>query len=89
MVSGERRPRPLDWKSIGVTAGIPDLVLIAPKGRVHFVEVKSETGRLSPDQRGIRSWLEELGCPVAVVRNIDDVRNAFAAWGIKTREAAR
>ena len=39
------------------SAGFPDLVL-ARKGRVLFVEVKSEKGRLTKDQA---KWLRELG----------------------------
>jgi hypothetical protein len=85
-----------DWRTpaeaarfrwLGVTAGVPDLVVIPPGGRAHFLEVKSERGSLSQAQRAVMAQLEKLGAPVAVVRSIDDVRRAFAEWGIETREA--
>jgi VRR-NUC domain len=71
----------------GVVAGIPDLVLVAPGGNTHFIEVKTPTGRLSPDQIAIHDHLVALGTPPAIARSIDDVRRAFAAWGLATREA--
>lgn len=49
------------------TAGVPDLLLCRPgrdgqTGRVIFVELKTETGTVSPPQR---QWLEALAaCPV-------------------------
>ncbi len=38
--------------------GFPDLVL-ARKGRVLFLELKSKSGTVAPDQE---AWLRELGC---------------------------
>jgi hypothetical protein len=73
-------------KALGVTPGIPDLCLIAPVGRVFFIEVKTPRGKLSPDQRKIHEWLTAIGAPCAVCRSIDDARRALAAWGIRTRE---
>jgi Holliday junction resolvase len=31
--------------------GIPDLLVIKPRGEVYFIEVKSESGKLSPLQK--------------------------------------
>jgi VRR-NUC domain len=76
----------LKW--IGVLPGIPDLVVLAPVGRVFFLEVKVPDRRLSVDQRDIFDRLVALGIDAAIVRSVDDVRMAFRVWGIKTREAA-
>jgi hypothetical protein len=73
----------------GVLAGVPDLVVIAPGGRAFFLEVKTDAGRLSAAQRAIHDHLIALGTPAAIIKSIDDARRAFAAWGIKTREAIR
>jgi VRR-NUC domain len=74
-------------KWTGTLAGVPDLAIVAPGGRVFFIEVKSPGGTLSPDQRAIRDWLVALGSPPAICRSIDDARRAFLAWGIETSEA--
>lgn len=76
----------LKW--IGTLAGVPDLVIITPGARVRFIEVKTPDGSLSPAQRDIRESLTALGTPPAIATSIDDVRRAFSAWGIETREAA-
>jgi hypothetical protein len=73
-------------KALGVTPGIPDLCLIAPIGRVFFIEVKTARGKLSPEQRKIHEWLTAIGVGVAVCRSVDDARWALRAWNIPTRE---
>ena len=77
----------LKWT--GTVAGVPDLVVVAPGGRVFFLEVKTPTGRLSEAQRAIHESLVALGAAPAIVRSIEDARLAFAAWGIETREAGQ
>ena len=74
-------------KAMGVLAGIPDLVLVAPGGRVFFVEIKSRRGCLSPAQQAIRMRMIRLGIPCITARSIDDVRLALCQWGLQTREA--
>jgi hypothetical protein len=76
-------------KWTGVLAGIPDLAIVTPGGRVHFIEVKTPAGRLSDEQRAIWNALVALGTPTAICRSIDEARSAFAAWGLVTREGAR
>jgi VRR-NUC domain len=75
----------LKWT--GVLAGIPDLAIVAPGGRVCFIEVKQPRGFLSDAQREIRDWLIALGSPPAICKSIDDAREALAAWGVETNEA--
>ena len=77
----------LKWT--GVVAGIPDLAVIAPSGKAHFLEVKTATGRLSEAQREIMGVIGRLGAPFMTVTGIDDVRRAFSGWGIPTKEASR
>lgn len=48
-------------------AGFPDLVL-ARKGRVLFVELKSEKGKLTPAQW---AWLDDLGSAPRAIRPPD------------------
>jgi len=56
--------------SRGSSAGWPDLV-IARTGRALFVELKTQTGRLRPEQRTWLALLAAAGCEVAVWRPAD------------------
>jgi hypothetical protein len=69
----------------GVLAGVPDLCIVAPGGRVHFIEVKTTTGSLSDAQRAVHDAMVALGTPPAVCRSLEDARRAIAAWDIPTR----
>lgn len=71
----------------GVLAGVPDLCGRVPEGDF-YMEVKTPSGSLSPAQKAFRDRLSALGCHrYAVVRSIEDAREALAEWGIPTREA--
>ncbi len=74
----------LKWT--GVLAGVLNLVLVLPDGRVAFWECKTPPGRISPAQFAFIDRLEALGHSWAVVRSIDDARRELAGLGIKTRE---
>src|SRR5664279_2540991 len=56
------------WKLAPTTAGIPDRLVMLPGGRMFLVELKTETGRLSPIQREIHHRLAELGIHVYTLR---------------------
>lgn len=58
-------------KAQGVRAGAPDLIVVVP-GRVLFVEIKTQVGRLSPDQRAYHKTLSSLGIETAVIRSVSD-----------------
>jgi VRR-NUC domain len=68
--------RMLAWRvffvreSVGSPEGWPDLVLVR-HDRFIVRELKTETGRLSPAQRGWIAALEEAGVDVAVWRPAD------------------
>ena len=57
-------------------AGFPDLVLASPtRGRLLFVELKSDVGKLSADQAAVLAALEAAGaqCRVWRPRDFDDI----------------
>lgn len=74
-------------KRMGMLAGVPDLMIIRPLGRIVFIEVKKEGGRLNPAQIAFRLYCRQWGVPHAVCRSIDDVREFLAEIGIETKEA--
>lgn len=53
--------------------GLPDGILLAPAGRLAFVELKTGKGRTTPIQRFMHRALLELGFPVTVVRSRADM----------------
>lgn len=54
--------------------GVPDRIVIAPGGAVWFVELKTETGRLSPLQTRHLELLRNVGANATVVYGMDGVR---------------
>lgn len=55
-------------------SGVPDRIVVLPRGRVVFVELKTDTGRLSPQQRVQIAKLESVGAEVCVVRGVAGVQ---------------
>lgn len=59
-------------------AGVPDRIVVLPGGRVIFVELKTDTGRLSPGQRVQLDKLRALGAEAVVVRGSAGVQEFLA-----------
>ena len=60
-------------KSLGVRAGVPDLVLLLPGGKIAFIEIKAPGGRLSAAQKAFKNTAEYFGCPFLEARSVDEV----------------
>lgn len=66
-------------KNMGYTKGQPDLVVLLPKGRVVFAELKNGTnGRQSTEQKLFASEIEAMGHQYVVWRSVDDVADFLA-----------
>ena len=76
------KPEASKRRWMGLLAGVPDLVVIAPGGKAHHLEVKAPGGALSPEQRSVIGKLCTLEAPVAVVKNLDEAQAALKQWGI-------
>lgn len=59
-------------------AGVPDRLVVLPGGRVIFVELKADGGRLSPLQAARILHLRELGAQVCVLRGASEVDGFLA-----------
>jgi len=64
--------------------GLPDRMVLMPGGRVWFVELKSERGKLSAMQDFVHRFLRNLGFRVEVISTDDDLDNFFK--NIKTEK---
>lgn len=82
----KREAAKLKWT--GALAGIPDLFLALPGGRLMWIECKAAKGKLNPEQRAMHAALADLGHTVIVARSVEDVRTALKIIGEPTREAA-
>jgi len=69
------------FKAMGGRAGVPDLAIVLPGGRIAILELKAEGSYLSPDQRAFRTAVETLGAPYAVARSPEDVVEVLTGWG--------
>ncbi len=54
--------------------GVPDRIAVLPGGRIVFVELKTEVGRLAKIQRWQIGRMRELGLDVRTVRGWEEAR---------------
>lgn len=60
-------------KLIPSTAGMPDRLIVLPRGRIFLVELKTKTGALRPAQRLYHQQMWELGVEVVVLYGREEV----------------
>jgi hypothetical protein len=63
----------LSYKWISSVTGVPDRIVFL-NNQVHLVELKTTTGSLSPRQIHVFDELGELGFPVHVLRDYNDIQ---------------
>lgn len=64
--------------------GVPDRIVMLPGGRIVFVELKTDTGKLSRLQELQCRQIAELGQTVRVLHGLAEVRNFFLEFGLET-----
>lgn len=79
--------RAYKWVSPG-NDGVPDRIVIFPGRAPVFVELKSETGRLSALQAVQIKRLRDLGQTVCVVKGLDGVSQFFQDLGFEETSKA-
>lgn len=55
--------------------GVPDRLLLLPDGKIYFVELKTEVGKLSPPQQRQIARIRNLGAQVVVLHGRFEVLN--------------
>lgn len=69
-------------KRSGVKRGVPDLVLLAPGGRTHFIEVKRPGEKLTVQQEAFRDFCAFAGFPWSIAFTMEDARDAVIGWNL-------
>jgi hypothetical protein len=79
---GYRRPREAKiFKSLGVKAGIPDLMIIH-EGRIYGLELKAEGGRATPKQLAAVEAIRNAGGFACIAEGLDRALACLEAWKI-------
>jgi hypothetical protein len=68
------------FKRLGMKPGWADIT-IAVEGRMHCLELKTATGRQSPEQRSFQLECEIGGVPYAVARSFEEAERILSDWG--------
>lgn len=71
-------------KSMGMKPGCPDILLVHD-GQAFFIELKTDTGRVSPVQVETHMKLASVGARVGVARSVPDVSALLDTWRIPHR----
>ena len=71
-------------KKTGLKLGAPDLFILA-RGRFFAIEVKSDTGKLSDNQRTTSDKIIEAGGGWCMVRSTADVEQFLLSQGVALR----
>jgi hypothetical protein len=53
------------------TIAEPDFILMSDNGRVFFIECKTQNGKLTAEQEGLRQWAYKLGHFIHTVRSFE------------------
>jgi hypothetical protein len=69
-------------KGLGLRSGVPDLVLFLPKHGHHglFVEMKSKTGVVSPNQRFYLELLQDQGYSCHVAKGFEAAKSIIEQY---------
>lgn len=70
-------------KEEGVKAGVADLVLLFPEGKIIFVEMKTKKGTQQDSQKDFQKRVEDLGFKYLIWRSVDDAISFISKIGGK------
>lgn len=70
-------------KAMGLIKGSADFVFVWKDGG-GWIELKTATGSLSPEQRDFREWNHATGANHAVCRTLAEVTEKLIEWGVLT-----
>lgn len=74
-------------KTMGVLPGVADIILVAPRGIVHFLELKRRGAPRSENQIAFADACSIGHVPYGVVDNFEDARAQLIAWDLLRPES--
>lgn len=78
----------MQLKASGVVAGIPDCVLIH-MGNAYGFEMKTQSGKVSPEQQKVHKVWQDDGTPVYIIRSFGEFQfEIFTIIGEPKKEVA-
>jgi hypothetical protein len=78
---GKRSPQQASRAiALGLRAGIPDLCLLCSDGRTRWIELKTDSGKLSTAQMRFRDLCNEWGHDWALVRSVEELHAILDKW---------
>lgn len=90
-----RRVEAAILKGVGVVRGIPDVIIVRPviagaflHGQTYALELKTDRGVLSDEQRDVLQLLKSAGAIVAVANGLDAAVRQLEDWGLLRGRAA-
>lgn len=69
-------------KAMGLRAGVSDLIVMGQGSKAHFLEIKTDTGRLSESQKKFEAMCLKKNWPYAVARSVDEAVEIVKKWGL-------
>lgn len=82
---GGGRVRGAILKAMGLQAGWPDILVLAPGSRgprVVAIEIKAKEGRQSPAQKAVAAAFYMLQVPYFLCRSVDEVQMSLASCDV-------
>jgi hypothetical protein len=64
----------ITMKATGLLAGASDLIVITPKGKLMFVELKTDTGKQSDKQIDFENRVKKLGFEYHLIRSVEEFK---------------
>lgn len=62
-------------RATGLTKGAPDLICWSGDGKCWWLELKTPTGKRSPEQECMEDVAQRIGVGYKVVRSVDDIKD--------------
>lgn len=59
-------------KGMGLLPGVSDLAYLMPDGRMLFIELKTESGRQSPQQKQWEQIVTDAGAEYRIIRSLEE-----------------